>query len=73
MIAKCSYCGRGFDSHDGGARCPKCGKIACPGCEPKHFKTVDAFRASEQADGRPMVRVKDGGQKCLSCNCVVEV
>lgn len=34
MIAKCTYCGTVFDTHDGGSACSaECGHIACPDCE----------------------------------------
>lgn len=33
MTGRCDRCGGTFDTHDGGGKCVRCGKIICPECE----------------------------------------
>jgi len=65
MYAKCSWCGDGFDSHDGGQVCAECGRVACPDCERGLFHE-DAFVCSECRHGHvenaPVCLLGPGGE-----------
>jgi len=76
MIAKCKWCERTFDTHDGGSRCPKCENVACPSCEQQHFQAVAVWRTLKSPDGRAdfskhMAKVEDGGTRCRGCGTVM--
>ena len=39
MTAICSFCGKVFDSHDGGVYCQGCHTVFCPTCEEDKIET----------------------------------
>ena len=56
MTARCTFCGKPFDSHDGGRLCMSCGKAACPECEKRQFTDED--------DGP---HISNEVEKCMVC------